>query len=436
MGYLKLMAGVGLILFIFILVGILVSTSQNLPTLRVVPPPEGLPGKRTASTCVGYGWSTNGLPNVAVQEAAAKIKEVLGENEPEFILLFCSSKYDEEAVLREVNRQFPHAKVHGGTSPIGVLSPRGFHISENGSLVMMGIHSTRITFGVGYASFDELPPEDAGEVAVRRAIEDAGIEEKLPELILVMMAFGKEEYALRGIARVVGENVPVFGGGSGYDGPDGSWKQFANDSVLSNGISVVAVYTDLLTCHGYSFSYEVMEYVGKITRAQDRIIYEIDGRPAAEVYTSWTGGLISETYYWPLAKIVRGPLGKMCRVLMYPASLENGAIRVYAEVEDGMDIMLLHGTWELLLNQPRMVASRAVEGCIGEKSFSVFYTCAGTIRGVPEGERAEITHQLNQVLGDTPFIGTLVFGAQGFLEGVGNIHGNLVSSIVVFSEVP
>ncbi|MEA2053476.1 MAG: hypothetical protein U9O90_11805 [Euryarchaeota archaeon] len=37
-------------------------------------------------------------------------------------------------------------------------------------------------------------------------------------------------------------------------------------------------------------------------------------------------------------------------------------------------------------------------------------------------------------IGDAPFIGTFTFGEQGHIQGVGNLHGNLVNSMIVFSK--
>ncbi|MEM2874863.1 MAG: FIST N-terminal domain-containing protein [Candidatus Hadarchaeales archaeon] len=420
-------------------------SAPPLSTIQTIPPPERLQGSRGVFSCAGYGWSTNGDPFEAVSEAAEKVREVMGENEPGFLFLFCSSRYDEDAVLQETRRQFPGAKVYGGTSSLGVMTSAGFHLSDNGSLVIMGIHSSRITLGVGHASFDELPPENAGEVAVRRAMEDAGREGEMPAIILVTMAPGNEEAVLSGIAGVVGENVPVFGGSSADDDLSGKWKQFANDTVLSNGVALAAVFTDLCTCYHYATVYEVTEREGTITSAQGRTIYEIDGLPAAEVYNSWTGGLISEKLenggsiiveasYWPLAKVVRGPIGRTFRVSMHPVYVENGAITVYAEVENGMKVSLLHGSWELLLNQSGRTAKKASEMCTGRGIFAIFTHCAGTMMAIPEDERPKIPLLVAQGIGETPFIGAFTFGEQGFVEDVGNVHGNLTDWILFFSE--
>ena len=55
-------------------------------------------------------------------------------------------------------------------------------------------------------------------------------------------------------------------------------------------------------------------------------------------------------------------------------------------------------------------------------------------QNISEEERAKMTLLINSELGGIPFIGTFTFGEQGFIPGVGNMHGNLVNSMIIFSE--
>jgi hypothetical protein len=53
---------------------------------------------------------------------------------------------------------------------------------------------------------------------------------------------------------------------------------------------------------------------------------------------------------------------------------------------------------------------------------------------IPEEERSKIPVLVKTAIGDAPFIGTFTFGEQGHIRGVGNLHGNLVNSMIVFTE--
>jgi len=191
--------------------------------------------------------------------------------------------------------------------------------------------------------------------------------------------------------------------------------------------------------------------MGSITKAEGRVIYEINNRPAAEVYNEWTNGIISdklrtggtvlsETTYYPLAKIIRGKGGEIHYLSIHPLSVElpERSLTVFANVEEGDDILLMHGNWELLLNRAQTTPYNAlVNGNIpkDEGSFGIYTFCAGTMLAIPEEERSKMPLLISNSIGDVPFIGTFTFGEQGFLPGVGNRHGNLVNSMIIFSRV-
>lgn len=400
---------------------------------------------------MGYGWSTKGDAVEAVREAVSMLREGMGENEPEFVFLFCSCRYDEEAVFGEVRRELPKAKVYGGTSCLGVLTGGGFHTSENGALAIMGIHSTKLVFGVGGASLRDLPPEEAAKVALRAALEDAGKPDQIPDLILITAAPGKEEGLLKGLDNLTGGEVPVIGGSSADDEIKGEWRQFAN-GVYTDGVALTVVFSDVRFGWAYETGYHVIAENGMVTRAAGRTIYEINGEPAAEVYNRWTGGVLGtkletggtvlgETTYWPLAKVLRGRGGEAHVLSIHPLSVnaEDHSLSVFANVENGEEITLMHGTWEILLNRAYSTPLHALEDfnlCKGEGSFALYTYCAGTMLAIPENGRYLMPQLLGNAIGEVPFIGTFTFGEQGYLKGVGNVHGNLVNSIVIFSDRP
>ncbi|MEM2619576.1 MAG: FIST N-terminal domain-containing protein, partial [Candidatus Hadarchaeales archaeon] len=293
-------------------------------------------------------------------------------------------------------------------------------------------------------------PYEAGRRAILEALRDAGRENELPQLILITGSPGVEEEVLRGIDSVTGGKIPVMGGSSADDEIKGEWRQFVNDRVYSRGVSVVAVFTDLKIALGYEAGYERVERAGVVTRAAGRVIYEIENQPAAEVYNAWTGGIISqklqtggtvlrETTFWPLAKR-RSSNGKEYLISIHPLSVDasDHSLSVFANVESGETLQLMYGSWQILLNRCYSTPAKALQEFSlspGDGVFALYTYCAGTMLAIPEEHRVKMPLLLRASLGNIPFIGTFTFGEQGYLEGVGNVHGNLVNSIVVFTEV-
>ncbi len=398
---------------------------------------------------VGSGWSDNNEEVEAVEEAISSVKTQLGSESPEFAILFSTVGYDSDKVLSEVRRLLPSVQIYGGTSCLAVQTEEGFHAGDNGSLALLAVATDNITFGVGGVSIDDFPSaREAGKAAIQAAIDAAG-EEGTPKLVLMTGSVGHEEELLAGIEEIIGKDVPVLGGSAGDNTITGEWKQFANGNVYSNGISLTAIYTDLKVGWAYEAGYLRSENKGTITRAEGRIIYEMDNQPAAEVYNDWTGGLVTEELetggsvlskatFYPLAKIIKKE-GNEFTISIHPLSINatDHSLEVFANVEEGDEVLLMHGDWELLLNRALTTPTKALESETLSKedvSFGIYTYCAGTMLAIPEEERPKMPVLVKTAIGDAPFIGTFTFGEQGHIRGVGNLHGNLVNSMIVFTE--
>ena len=412
--------------------------------------PEEKPGGEMRIITVGCGWSDNNNETIAVEEAVSSVRTELGGKSPEVAILFSTAGYDSDRVLKEVRRLLPGVQIYGGTSCLAVQTKEGFHAGEKGSLALLAVATEDITFGVGGVSIDDFPSaKGAGKAAIQAAIDAAG-EEGTPKLVLMTGSVGNEEELLAGIEEVIGKDIPVLGGSAGDNTITGEWKQFANEHVYSNGVSLAVIYTDLKVGWAYEAGYLRSENRGTITRADGRRIYEIDNRPAADVYNDWTGGtviaeeleaggsILSKTSYYPLAKIIKQE-GQEYTLSIHPLSI-NGtdhSLEVFANVEEEDEVMLMHGDWELLLNRALTTPTKALRSESLSKedvSFGIYTYCAGTMLAIPEDERHKMPVLVQTTIGDAPFIGTFTFGEQGHIRGVGNLHGNLVNSMIVFTE--
>lgn len=407
-----------------------------------------LKGKAEEKTNSAYGYSIKDSESEAVQEAVSMIKTKVAR--PDYILLFSTVGYDSEIILKEVNRLLPAAKVYGGTSMLSVMSSRGLHLGNKGSLAMIGVSSPKIAFGVGGANIDDYASaKEAGKAAMQNALKNSGREGESPQLVLITGSPGSEEEILKGIEEVIGWGIPVIGGSAGDNDLSGKWKQFANNEVYGNGVSLTAVFTDLKIGYYYEAGYNQEEGRNIIDKAEGRVIYEIGGRPAAEAYNEWCNGcvaekleeggsILSETTLWPLAKVIKTEAGTYY-LSIHPLSIDaqDKSLSIFANVMNGDEIVLMHGDWQLLLNRAKTTTHKAMLSQNigkGEPIFGIYTFCAGTMLAIPEEERPRIPVLVSEEIGgQTPFAGTFTFGEQGPL-GVVNHHGNLINSMVVFSE--
>ncbi len=394
---------------------------------------------------VGYGYSTEHDVKTAVKKAVADMTKAIGE-EPDWVMVVSTVLYDSDALIKELSSQLKKAKIYGETSCLGVVVPDGFITGEKGALAVLGVKSDKITFGVGYAEIG-TNPRDAGKKAVKAAIADAGktIKEK-PKIILMCATPGEEEDILAGIAEVVGKDVPVYGGSAADNDISGKWKVFARNKALSKGVVLTVVYTDLKIGHAYASGYVGTGKKGVVTKAEARRIYEIDGKPCADVFNEWTGGKYTEAIkkcevilgpasFTPLAR--RFMVGKEEKwVSIHPHKFyEDKSLSVFAKVNTGDTLYLIEGSPEILLERPKPLVKKALlKGRIKTEdvAFGIFIYCAGTMLAIKD-KFPEIPGAIKTLLGGKPFIGACTFGEQGQVSpAYGNFHGNLMCSMTIF----
>src|SRR5262249_55418304 len=120
----------------------------------------------------------------------------------------------------------------------------------------------------------------AGARAARRAVEEANRAGELPSMMWLGTAPGSEEEVLLGIADVVGSKLPVYGGSSGDNAIKGAWSQVVRGKAQRNGVVVSALFPSGDVSCAFSSGYSPTSSKGRVTRAGQRLMAEIDGEPA------------------------------------------------------------------------------------------------------------------------------------------------------------
>lgn len=414
---------------------------------------------------MGVGYSINKDSKVAVQEAYTGMMEQLEGKEPVFAILSSSVGYDQEQVLREVNQLLPETKIYGYTSLLGIMTNDGFHIGEGVSegyvLSLMGFASDEMVFGVGACSLDEVAsPQEAGKTAVTRAIANAGktTGEKPKVILMSTSPFGiKEDLVIAGVESVLGEDVPIVGGGvaAGYaDLVSGGEALFANKEVYRKGVVVVPIYTGLKIGHAFLAGFNPTGHKGIVTKFErnggNRII-KIDDKPAARVYNDWLDGLFDEylgTSETILGEAVNHTFGKKIIEaegfvnwqMIVPFHFNpDDSITVGAIAEEGNELHLLESNPELFIQRAALAVRLArSRGGITEREIAgvVLDQCGGTLLGIPVGITGwnEMISLVDAASGGAPFLGVSNLGPYGHFPGAGNRYGEVTASVLVFSK--
>lgn len=399
---------------------------------------------------VGYGKSINPDVEKATKEAIQQARGQLGNKTPQYAFLFTTVDYDSDLLIQHLSRELgPSVKISGLSSCGGVMTKDGFHKGEKGSLALMLFNSPKISFGVSYSSYTSLKEADqSGITAIKQAIVDAGKKQgEIPQLILVNADPGSEEAVIKGIESVVGKEVPIMGGSCADNTIEGKWKLFAGDQVYNSGAVVTAIFTTLKIGVAFRSGCVPTEKSGVVTKVEGRRIFEIDNQPAGKMYNDWTEGLISD-YFKEGGSILQGttlsPLGRTSGkvadvdfyLLSHPAAVgkDGSYLDLFTEVKEGEKVYLMTGTKSALIQRAGAVTkSTGYRGDFENIAAAIVIYCAGCMLTVTD-QMSSVVESINESIGEGVYIGGFTFGEQGCFPDQVNRHGNLMISVVAFSD--
>jgi hypothetical protein len=378
-------------------------------------------------------------------DAIVDVRSQLDGANPDVILCFSSELYDLGAVATALREMAPGAAVHGTTSCKGALTEACFASREGKGLAVWAAELGDGAAGVGAAPLGNDARGAAGRAA-KEALRAAGRSGEAPSLFWLTASPGSEEQVLAGVHDVVGTSIPIVGGSSADNEVAGAWRQFTADGVLENNVVITALFVDCDLGFAFHSGYAPTEVRAEVTRAEGRTALELNDQPAAHVYQEWTGALgdavaggnvLAKTTLHPLARVA-GRIGDVdVHVLSHPEQVTpGGGLVLFTDVEEGDQFILMEGSRDSLVTRAGRVARSAADGAAGpmrEIHGALMVYCGGCMLTV-EDRMDEVAQSIADELGDAPRAALFSFGEQGSFAGLGNRHGNLMISAVVFGE--
>ncbi len=400
---------------------------------------------------MAQGWSVNpdGGKHAADEAIAMMIKVV---KNPRFIVLYTTAEYGEQEIAKTLRARFPEAKLVGMNSYKGVFTSDGLHIGKRGSLAILGFSGGDLVFGIGARQV----PKGGNAMAITKevfaeAAIDAGktLKDK-PSVIFLGAMKGQEDAIVKGISNIFPQDVPLVGG-THCDNSFGQGYVIGNDKIYKPGIIVALIYSKGRIGSGFNSGFVGKKKSGKITACTGRLLKEIDGRPAVEVYREWAHGhfdninsskkpvMVMSSAVCPLAKAIRLSNGNLRYIPVRPWRFNpDGSLNMGGDVHKGDTIYYVEGNKIALQRKTAVVVRKSmVNGKIKIKEVAggLHIYCAGAAKTLgleKDGATAKMITDIHKTMDGKPFIGGFTAGEQGAIPGYGFFHGNLMSSMVVF----
>lgn len=297
-----------------------------------------------------------------------------------------------------------------GCTTYGEISSEGF---SSGSAVLGGIVTDRIDFHI--ASVKDLGRDS--EAAGKK------LAEKLPSSVKYVHIFsdgltGNGCAILRGMMSVLGPEVPICGGAAADADSFQRTLQFCGSELLSDAVVAIGFCGDFKVGIGVKSGWSPIGITRRVTRSSGRVLYELDGQPALEVYKRFFG---KHAENLPLVGI-EYPLGLVDRCLDDPSynlilrasvsvDQSEGSISYAGEIPEGAVVRLTCGDAKCTIDAAEKAARMALAdlgNC--DPAMVFFFSCMARriVLGRRIGEESQRVRQ--EACAGLPLLGFYTYG--------------------------
>jgi hypothetical protein len=343
------------------------------------------------------------------QEMGDALKKQLGQA-PTACWLFCAPLEGIDKLLKGILESIGTGNLVGCTGA-GDISSDGVGIN---SAVLGGIATDQIDFEIVTVSGLSRNSEAAGR-------QLAGTFSRTPQYVQIFSdgITGNGSAILKGMAAVLGENIPVSGGTAGDNERYQKTMQFAGDKIHTDAICGIAFYGNFRLGTGVRSGWVPIGLAKKVTRAAGPIVYELNGEPALNVYERFLGKhaekLPAIGVEYPLCLLERwGDVGQEDYFLMratMSVNREDRSITFAGDVPEGAMVNMTCGDNTSILNAAEKAVKMALSDLGGITPAIAFcYSC--TARKTVLGRRCqeEIDRVRGHVGPEVPIIGFYTYG--------------------------
>jgi len=322
-----------------------------------------------------------------------------------------SSLLDDDRPLRELKARFPSAVVLGCSTAGGVLGAR----VVDDALFAAVAHFERTTLRT-------VAVELAGTRDCRAAGREIGRQLAGPDLRAIFIL--SDGLIVNGSELVAGLNDTVPAGVTITGGLAADSDRFRRTWVLQEGRPVQGMVTavgfdgsDLRVGHGSLGGWDIFGPERRVTRSRANVLYEIDGKPALDLYRSYLGelatGLPSTGLLFPLSvRDDEGSVDAVTRTVLAVDETER-SMTFAGNVAEGSLVRLMKANLDRLIDGASGAARRActgVPGPVERHTLAIAISCVG--RRLVLGERTdeELEAVLEHLPGGTQQVGFYSYG--------------------------
>lgn len=374
-------------------------------------------------TVAAIAKSTRHQAAQAGRDAAARARDQLGRG-PDVALLFATAAYDQAALLAGVRETLGDVPICG-CSGEGVITADGSDETTY-AVVLALVASDRARFSaLSLGGFGRDPRRLGHALAAEVARRDG---EARALLLFPDGLTGNATALLDGLQERLPPRLVVAGGTAGDLARFDATYQYGRDGAIRDGVSALVISGDVDVESTVSHGCMPIGSARTVTRAEGGMVYEIDGRPAWQVFKEYLDGDPEElvagdsvhlSFGQRLPREDVGSYGEYVMRTPFGLDKANGALFFPGALPQGAEIQLMRRDPDLIrqgaIDSARALAARRPGAT---PALVLQFDCAGRGR-IIFGERTTdtIVRPIQEVLGrDVPWAGFHTYGELARLE--------------------
>ncbi len=379
---------------------------------------------------VGVGVSVKKDEKIAGKEAA--INALKQSKKANFAFVFADACYNQQELLESIEEVIGPIPMIG-CSGMGIIANKSY---EEG-VVVMTINTNKIKFRTTWVEVkDEF---EGGKRLVSKLIKQRykilntvfiktkhGFVPVNPYAIIEFVDpfIGNVNKMIKGMIEVAGPGLPIIGGSAGDNKQFKKTYQYCDWRALSKTVVACFLQSELPIGYGVGHGWRPISKPYVVTKVKENRLYEVDGKPAIEMYKEFFGKKAK--------KIIEEPLGKLalqCPIGM-PTTFGNYILRhPFAVEKDGSIIMSgdipEQAVIRIMTAEPKDNIKAAYEAAIQAKkmlgkakpAMALIIDCGARylLRGKKVAD--EEIKAVKKVLGNVPTAGFFTYGEQAPIYG-------------------
>lgn len=293
---------------------------------------------------------------------------------PQLILVFAAASHFKNQFFQEPwLTKLPNAQWIG-CSTAGEITCNG--LSED-SIVVTAIHFNNPDFRVAHASIETDVEATGRELA--RQLESPD----LKHIFVLGQGVGINGSTLiNGLNQGSNHAVVISGGLAGDAGQFRQSYVLSNAGISSNDIVALGFYGDHLQLTAGSYGgWRTFGTARLVSRAKGNILYELDDKPALELYKTYLGDyakdLPSSALLFPLAIINQDHLETGIIRTILGIDEDNGSLILAGDLIEGGYVRLMHASTDTLVDGAQMAAEAVSSRHSDQAGIALLVSCVG-----------------------------------------------------------